>query len=148
MQFLNNNNYYFTVWDFFTPAQTDFFLLKSEWQQISSDVQDSSKHPNFFSAVVWMVSALPLIDSSTSLFSKLLETVPKALNMISIIVTFKFHNFFLLSGNVSVFFNYSFIYLFIYSFIFVSFIFTVWSAGTAKSTKWQVFFYFLFFIFD
>ena len=36
--------YYFTPWEFFTSALADGFLLKFEWQQISSSFQDTSQY--------------------------------------------------------------------------------------------------------
>ena len=79
-----------------------------------------------------MVSTLPLIFNLFHLFSKLLEKVPWTLTTIGSILTFIFHNFFcslVRSKN-----------LYIFS---PSFIFTLWSAGTAKSSKWQVLFFIL-----
>ena len=29
------------IWEFFTPALTDGFSLEAEWQQVSSNLQDS-----------------------------------------------------------------------------------------------------------
>ena len=44
----NNNYYYFISYKFITPVLTGGFSLKSEWQQVSSDPQDSSKYPSWF----------------------------------------------------------------------------------------------------
>ena len=44
--------------------------------------------------VVWMVSILPLISNSSSLFFLLLGTVPSASTIIGIIITLMFHGFF------------------------------------------------------
>ena len=46
------------------------------------------------SAVVWMVSILPLISRSSSLFSKFIGTVPCAPTAIGITFTLIFHSFF------------------------------------------------------
>ena len=35
-------NYYYLFWESFIPALADGFSLKSEWQQVSSNLQDSS----------------------------------------------------------------------------------------------------------
>ena len=65
------------------------------WQQVLSALQDSFKNPNWFNtAMVWMVSVIPLIFSSLGLFSRFFGTVPRAPSMIGITVTFMFHNFF------------------------------------------------------
>ena len=74
-------------------------------------------------AVVWMVSAHPLISQSSSLFTNSLVTVPSAPNTIGVTVTFIFYRFF------------SFLPKIIY------FILTLLSAGTAKSIIRQVLFF-------
>ena len=86
-------------------------------------------------AVIWMLLILLLISCSSSLFSRPLETVPRA-PAIGITVTFMFHSFFSSLARSK--------YLFIFLF---SFIFILWSAGMAKSTRWQAFFFFFFFFF-
>ena len=35
-------NHFVLIWEFFTPALADSFPLESEWQQVSSNFQDSS----------------------------------------------------------------------------------------------------------
>ena len=81
-------------------------------------------------AVVWMVSTRPPTSKSSSPFSNPLVTVPNAPITIGIIVTCMFHSFFncLARSRYLSFFSHSF------SFI-------LWSAGTAKSTILQVFFF-------
>ena len=81
-------------------------------------------------AIVWMVSTRPPTSKSSSPLSNPLVTVPKAPITISIIVTFKFHSFFnsLAKSRYFSFFSHSF------SFI-------LWSAGTAKSTSFQIVFF-------
>ena len=83
-------------------------------------------------AVVWMVSTHPPTSKSSSPFSNPLVTVPNAPITIGIIVTCMFHSFFssLARSRYLSFFSHSF------SFI-------LWSAGTAKSTILQVFFFLL-----
>ena len=76
---------------------------------------------------VLMVSTRPLISMSSSPFKDLSVTVPRAPLTIDITVTFMFHSFFFYSLARSK-------YL---SFFSLSFNFTLWSAGTAKSTIWQ-----------
>ena len=83
-------------------------------------------------AVVWMVSTRPPTSKSSSPFSNSLVTVPNAPITIGIIVTCMFHSFFssLARSRYLSFFSHSFS-------------FTLWSAGTAKSTILQVLFFFL-----
>ena len=82
--------------------------------------------------VVWMVSTRPPISKSSNPFSNPLVTVPNAPITIGIIVTRMFHSFFnsLARSRYLSFFSHSF------SFI-------LWSAGTARSTILQVFFFLL-----
>ena len=86
-------------------------------------------------AEVWMVSTRPLISKSSSPFNNVLTTVPRVPITTGINVTFMFHSFFNPQARSR--------YL---SFFSLSFNFTLWSAGTAKSTILQVLF-FLFFSF-
>ena len=89
----------------------------------------------FNNTVVWMVSTRPLTSKSSRPFNNPLVTVPKAPVTVGIIVTFMFHSFF----NSLVRSRY--LSLFLHSFSFI-----LWSAGTAKSTILQIFFFvFLFF---
>ena len=78
-------------------------------------------------AGVWMVSTRPLISKSSSPRTNPLVIVPRALITIGIIVTFMFHSFFSSLARSR--------YL---SFFSLSFNLTLWSAGTEKSTIWQV----------
>ena len=78
---------------------------------------------NLNNAVVWMVSTRPLISKSSSSFINPLVTVPRAPITIGINVTFMFHSFFCSPARSSDL-----------SFFSHSFNFTLWSAGTAKST--------------
>ena len=81
-------------------------------------------------ALVWILSALPFISKSSCPFTKHLVTVPRAPITIGITATFMFHSFFnfLARSRYSSFFS-------------LSFNFTLWSAGTAKSTSRQVLFF-------
>ena len=113
-----------------------FFLIRVFHRRLSN-----SKSPQvsrtllsiltiFNNVVVWMVSTWPPTSKSSRPFNKPLVTVPKAPITIGIIVTFIFHSFF----------NYlarsTYLSLFSHSFSFI-----LWSAGTAKSTILQVFFF-------
>ena len=85
----------------------------------------------FNNAVVCVVSTQPPSSKSSRPFNNPLVTVPKAPITIGIIVTFMFHSFFnslAMSRYLS---------LFSHSFSFIQ-----WSAGTAKSTILQIFFFF------
>ena len=89
-------------------------------------------------AVVWMVSPRLLISKSSSPCINPLLTVPRQPITIGINVTFMFHSFFNSLARSR--------YL---SFFSLSFSFTLWSAGTSKSTIFQVpfFLFFSFFFF-
>ena len=78
-------------------------------------------------AVVWMVSTRPPTSKSSCLFSNPLVTVLNIPITIGIIVTCMFHSFFNSLARS--------MYL---SFFSHSFSFILWSAGTVKSTIWQV----------
>ena len=86
----------------------------------------------FSNAVVWMVSTRPSTSKSSRPFNNPLVTVPKAPITIGIIVNFMFHSFFNSLARSR--------YL---SLISHSFSFILWSAGTAKSTILQIFFFFV-----
>ena len=83
-------------------------------------------------AVVWMVSTRPPTSKSSSPFSNPLVTVPNAPITIGIIVTCMFRSFF---NSLT---RSRYLSLFAHSFSFI-----LWSAGTAKSTIWQVLFFFV-----
>ena len=87
----------------------------------------------FNSAVVWMVSTRPPTSKSSSLFNNPLVTVQKAPITIGIIVAFMFHSFFnsLARSMCLSFFSHSFRFI-------------LWSAGTSKTTIWQILFFFFF----
>ena len=91
--------------------------------QVSRTEESWRLHGHFSNSVVWMVSS-PLINPSVS--------VPRALITIGIIVTFMFHSFFSSLARSKCL-----------SFISLSFNFTHWPAGTAKSTILQVLFFLL-----
>ena len=86
----------------------------------------------FNNAVVWMVSTRPPTSTSSRPFNNPLVTMPKAPITIGIIVTFIFHSFF------NSLIRSRYLSLFSHSFSFI-----LWSAGTAKSTILQIFFFLL-----
>ena len=113
----------FTQCDFFTQVLISDF----HWSPSNSNSSQVFKIPlsiqaDFRTAVVRMVSILPLISGSSSHFSRFLETVQRAPT--TICVTFMFLNFFNSLAR--------FMYL---SSILPYLTFPLWSAGTAKSTK-------------
>ena len=79
-------------------------------------------------AVVWMVSTCPLLSKSSCPCINPLVTVQRAAIIISITITFMF---------ISFFFHFSSKAWYL-SFFSLSFNFTLWSAGTTKSTILQV----------
>ena len=82
------------------------------------------------SAVVWMASTHPPTSKSSSPFNNPLVTVPEAPFTIGTIITIMIHSFFNSLARS--------MYL---SFFSHSFSFIRWSAGTAKSTIFQILFY-------
>ena len=105
--------------------------MDSHW--ILSDSNSPQVSATLFSmtdlnnAVVWMASTRPFISKSASPFDYPLVTVPSTQITIGITVTFMFHSFFRSLARSQ--------YLSLFS---LSFRFTLWSAGTAKSTIQQV----------
>ena len=82
-----------------------------------------------------MVSTRPPTSKSFRPFNNLLVTVPKAPITIGIIVTFMFHSFLNSLARLR------YLSLFSHSFSFI-----LWSAGAAKSTILQIFFFFFLFV--
>ena len=112
-------------------------LSDSKSPQVSRILLSILADPNY--VIVWMVFTRLRISNSSSPSINPLVTVPSAPITIGITVTFIFHSFF--SSLVRS------MYL---PFFMLSFSFTLWSAGTAKSIIRQVlsFFFFFFFFFD
>ena len=112
--------YYLTLWEFFTPALTDSFSLKSEWQQSLSRTIISIMD-DFRSTVVFMFSILPLI-SGWSNFQVLVDCSKSPSYD-------KYHSCFCVpqfpqqSDKVQIFV--------------LLFTFILWFADTKKSTVWQ-----------
>ena len=99
------------------------FSLEFEWHQVFRTLL--SILANLNKAVVWMISSHPLIFKSSSFFSNLLVTLPRAPVIISITVTLIYHNLFISPARS-------------YSFFSLSFDFTQWYARKAKSINRQV----------
>ena len=118
--YYNYHNYYFAP-EFFIPTLTNGFSLTSEWPQVSRTLLSILTDLN--SVVVRMVLILPLICNSFNLLAKPLETIPSTPSTIGITITFTFHSYFSSLARSK------------YLSIFSSFIFTLWSAGTAKSIR-------------
>ena len=90
---------------------------------------------NLNNAGVWMVSIHPPISNCSSPFFMPLGTVSNTPITIDITVTLMFHSYLISLGRYN--------YLFTFSF---TLIFTLWFAGTAKSTMPLVLLFFLFFL--
>ena len=102
-------------------------LSDSKWPQISRTLL--SILADLYNSVVWMVSVCPLIFKSSSPFINPFRIVPSASTTIGITVTFMFS---------SSFSSLSYLPLFL-----LSFNFSLWSAGTAKSNIRHVFYFWL-----
>ena len=120
--------YYYYLWVFNTSVR--WWLFIGIWNlQISRTLL--SILADFSNAVVWVVLVRPLISNSSNSFSQPLEIVLSVLITISITVNFIFHSFFSPLARSKCLFLFSF-----------SLIFTLLSAGMAKSTSRQVPFFF------
>ena len=114
------------MWVFFTPVLTEVSDNKS--LQVSRTLLIILA--DFNSAVVFMVSILPLISSSASPFSRVLETVSRfQWQLVS------------LTTSCSTTFSSSLARSRYFSMLSLSFIFTLWSAVTAKFTRYQEIFF-------
>ena len=123
------------MWEFSIQPLADGFSLDFELQQVSSSLQDSSKYStDLNNAIVWVVSTRPLISKSSTLSSNPSVSILSILTTTGITVTFMFHSLFSSLARSR--------YL---SFFLLSFSFTQWLAGTAKSTIRQVLLFFFFF---
>ena len=116
--------YHLLLWEIFTPVLADRFSLEFEWQQDSRTLLSILNN-----TVVWMGSC-PLISKSSIPFTNPWGIVPRAPTTIGITVTFMFHSLFFFSSLANS------TYLSPSS---LSFIFTLWFAGTTKSTIRLVF---------
>ena len=117
------------LWEFFLYQR---LLVVFQWSL--SDTQVSRTLLRILAvlnnAVVWMVSARPLISKSSSSGSNPLVTVPSAPITIDITATFMFHRFFSSLARYR--------YLSLFS---LSYSFTQWPAGMAKFTIRQALFF-------
>ena len=87
--------------EFFTSVLFDCFSLGPKRQQVSAGLQTLlSILVNFSGTVVWIVSILPQISSSSRLFFRSLEFIPKTPTTIGITITFIFHNLFKIQVSV------------------------------------------------
>ena len=109
-------------WEFFTSALADGFhwsLSDSKSPLVSRTLLSILLN----NAVVWTVSTCHIISKALGPCTNLLATIPRAPITIGITVTFMFHSIFSSPARSW--------YLSLFS---LSFNFTVWSAGTTKST--------------
>ena len=105
------------------------FFFNEVWVRTSLPRTFLSILVDLRSVVVRMVSILPLIFCAPCLVSRLLRPILHTRSIIGFIVTFKFHSIFSSLARS----RYWAIFL-------ISFIFPLWLAETAKSSRWQVFF--------
>ena len=78
---------------FFTHDLPDGFSLEFECQQVSSSLQNASNYSGYFSSAVVCVCFSS--SNSFSFFSRFFGTVPRALTMIGITVSFYYCNYYL-----------------------------------------------------
>ena len=118
--------YYFTYLRVFSH-QHELMVFQWSLSDCQSPQVSRNLQVDLNNAVVWMVTTRHLISKSFRPFINPLMTVPSVPITIGITVTFKFHSFFSYLACSR--------YLSLSS---LSFSFTQWSAGTAKSTIRQV----------
>ena len=130
--------YYYRSFESFShqcqPLSFHWSLSDSKSPQVSRTLLSILADLN--NAVVWMVSTRPLISKFSCPCINPFETVPRAAITIGITITLIFHSFFIYRARSR--------YL---SFFSLSFNYTLWSAGTVKSTIPLLLFHFLFFSF-
>ena len=98
----------FTLCEFSIPVLTGGFSLKSEWQQVSSGLQESSLYSGQSYLYYGLNSSSDFLIPS--LFSKLLQTIPSTPTTYCITITL-FHRFFCSRPNYLSLFSCSFISL-------------------------------------
>ena len=119
----------FSPWEFFSHQLMVFhWNLSDKSPQVSRTLLSIMADLN--NAVIWMVSTRLLISKFSSSCTGPLATVPRAPITISITAIFMLHSFLSSLARSK--------YL---SFFSLSFNFTLWSAGIAKSTILQVLFF-------
>ena len=152
------NNYkqittkYLSLFYFLTVFLTNIrFSLESEWQQVSSSLQELSENSSYLhNAIVWMVSILPSISICSNPLSKPMRTVPSAPTTIGITVTHMFHSLFDFFSSLTkpkylfIFFTFFDFHLVVHymvsSLIFFSFFFFVnYKSGLLAGIRWSVF---------
>ena len=84
---------------FITSLTSGFSLMSEENKSPRISRTLLSILTKFNSAVVWMISILLLISSSSNLFSRLLRTAPTSPTTICITAPFRFHSFSALKQN-------------------------------------------------
>ena len=115
--------YYFTPYKLFTLLFTESLSQDSEWRKLSTTVLSILADFNY--AVVLKVLNRSLISNSTSLFFKPLGTLHSTLTIIGITAIFMYLSIFRALVRPK--------YIFVF---YSSFIFILWPAQTARSTKW------------
>ena len=110
-----------------------FHWSLSDWKSPQLSRTFLSIQGDLYNAVVWMVSARPLISKYSSPLTRPLGFIRNTPITTGINVTFTLHSFFSSLARPR--------FIFLFSF---SLIFTQWSAGTAKSTIRELFFFFFF----
>ena len=123
-----DDNNYFTLWEFFTSVLADGFSLELEWQQVSSSLQDSSQY-------FGQSQQCCILDSlHLSHYFQVLQSLYQSFGDCTKSTN---HNWYNRHFHVPQFFNSlarsRYLSLFLHSFNF-----TLWFAGTAKSTILQV----------
>ena len=128
------------LFDSFESFSHQRLLMVSPWglscsmsPQVSRTLLNILVDPN--NAVIWMVSTRLLISKSSSLSTNHLVTVLRVPVTIGITVTFMFHGCFFFSRSLA---RYRYISLF-----YLASSFTLWLAGTRKSTIRQFLFFML-----
>ena len=114
-------------WEFFPPVLVDGFPLESEWQQISSSLQNSTEYSGWSHQCCSLDSlySCSYFQVPQSLYQSLV-TVPSMPISVGIIVIFRFHSFFSSLARSK--------YLSLFS---LSFSFNLWSARMVKFTIQQ-----------
>ena len=132
---INTTYDHFSILKFFPDLHQ---LMVSYWSLSDSKSPQVSRSllsilTDLINAIIWIVSTRPLISKLSSPFINPLVTVLSTPIKIVITVTFIFHRFFSSLARSR--------YL---SLLWLSFSFTLWSAGTATSTTRQVLVFFFF----
>ena len=93
--------FFLLFWEFCAITSAEGFSLIFKWQQVSSNLQDSTQYPvDLHHAVVWKVSSHSLISKSVNLSTNHLVTSQSVPITTGITVTFTFHCIFVLKQGV------------------------------------------------